>query len=90
MRIPDIRRCIDKHTNFGCGYGGITCGTLRVNRLQLHNYNSDVCGHYCIYFLSKCITEKRRMEKILAIFNEETKLENDKFVYDYVVNTFIT
>ena len=90
MPIPDIRRFIDKHTNFGCGYGGIACGKLRVNRLQLQNYNSDVCGHYCIYFLSKRITEKRPMEKILAIFNEETKLENDKFVYDYVVNKFIT
>ena len=30
------------------------------------------------------------MEKILAIFNEETKLENDKFVYDYVINKCIT
>ena len=24
MPKPDIRRCIDKHTNFGCGYGGIS------------------------------------------------------------------
>ena len=56
----------------------------------MENYNSDVCGHYCIYFLSKRITEKRHMEKILAIFNEETKLENNKFVFDYVTTTFIT
>ena len=30
------------------------------------------------------------MEKILAIFNEETKLENDKYLYDYVIIIFIT
>ena len=58
MPIPDIRIFIDKHTNFGCGYGGIACGKLRGNRKQLQNYNSDVCGYYCIYFSSKRITER--------------------------------
>ena len=89
MSKPDIRKVIDKHTNFGCGYGGIACGKLRVNRKQLQSYNSDVCGHYCIFFLSKRITEKRPMEKILAIFNEDNKVENDRFVLDYVNNNFI-
>ena len=68
MPIPDIRRFTDKHMNFGCGYGGIACGKLRVNRKQLQNYNSDVCGHYCIYFLSKRITEKETYGKNTGYF----------------------
>ena len=87
MPKPDIRRFIDKHMNFGCGFGGIACRKLRVNRKQLQGYNS---GHYCIYFLSKRIPKKRPMEKILAIFNEDTRLENDNFLFDYVTNKFIT
>ena len=67
MPKSDIRRFIDKHTTFGCGYGGIACGKLRVNRIQLQSYNSDVCGQYCIYFLSKRIAEKRLMEKYWLI-----------------------
>ena len=69
--------------------GVCPCGNLRVNRIQLQSYNSDVCGHYCICFLSKRITEKIPMEKVLAIFNEDTKLENNKFVFEYVVTKFI-
>ena len=84
MPIPDIKRVIDKHRTVGCEYGGVACGKLRSNRKQLQGYNSEVCGHYCIYFLSKRITEKRPMEKILAILNEDNKLENDRFVLDYV------
>ena len=30
------------------------------------------------------------MEKILAIFNEDAKLENNKFLFDYVTNKFST
>ena len=31
----DIRRFIDENTSFGCGYGGIVCGKLGINRKQL-------------------------------------------------------
>ena len=78
MPAHDITRFIDKHTD----------SRVKMNRKQLQSYTSDVCGQYCIYFLSKRITEKRPMEKILAIFEEDNKLQNDCHVLEYVHNKF--
>ena len=46
-----------------------------------------MCGQYCMYSLSKSI-EKRPMDKILSVFNEDNRLENDRFVLEYTHNIF--
>lgn len=75
--ITEIDAFINKHIE----------GLKRYNRKQLQQYNSDVCGQYCIYFIAKRC-QGYSMEKCLSVFNPIDKLRNDTFVLEYVHNKF--
>ena len=60
---------------------------IRINDKQLQSYGSDVCGQYCIYYLSKRALH-HSMNNILNVFDEDRRLDNDRYVLDYVHNKF--
>lgn len=56
------------------------------NQKCLQGLDSNVCGHYCLYFLlNRC--RNVSMKAILARFNQ-SKILNDNFVYRFIVKHF--
>jgi hypothetical protein len=60
------------------------CRKWKFNRLELQAFNSTVCGHYCIWFLS----EKARGKNAWRQFKNEKGRENDKLVVKRVRDRF--
>lgn len=56
----------------------------KFNGEQLQSFNSDVCGHFCVFYtIHKC--SNFSLESIINHFTENLKL-NDEIVYSYVEN----
>ena len=75
--VPAIERFLSHNTR----------GVCQMNTKQFQSYNSDVCGQYCIYYLTKRC-ENISMNKILSVLDVNTRRENDHFVLQYVHNKF--
>jgi hypothetical protein len=52
------------------------------NIVQVQNYNSEYCGHYCIYFLYKRLSRKTPMS-IYAQFSSNYA-NNDRMIHNFV------
>ena len=61
--------------------------SIQVNTKQFQSIESDVCGQYCIYFLTKWAV-KRKMHEILSVFNENRRTANDVYILDFIHNKF--
>ena len=61
--------------------------SIQVNTKQFQSIDSDVCGQYCIYFLTKRALH-HSMHEILSVFNENRHNENDVYVLDFIHNKF--
>ena len=60
---------------------------IQVNTKQFQSIDSDVCGQYCIYFLTKRVLH-HKMHEIISVFNENRRNENDVYVLDFIHNKF--
>lgn len=60
--------------------------TLVMNRIQLQNPFSTVCGQYCIYFAYQ-ISRGKKLNDILKNFSKDL-LFNDGIVYNFVNHVF--
>ena len=67
--------------------GKKTQRVFMLNTKQYQSIDSDVCGQYCIYYLSKRAIN-HKMEEILSIFNKKKRKENDVYVRTYIHNKF--
>ena len=56
------------------------------NRLQ--DLDSNVCGHYCIYFVQQR-SRGRTMKDICRDFRKNRYVQNDAFVYQYVTKYIV-
>ena len=63
------------------------CKSWTFNRVDLQAIDSDVCGHYCIHFLSERARGKS-MEEIVAQFSVNNKNKNDAGVKEMVETRF--
>lgn len=54
-----------------------------LNTSQIQSETSNVCGHYCIYFIFERV-RGRSMKRILSDFNVLDLTANDRLVYDFV------
>ena len=61
--------------------------SIQVNTKQDQSIDSDLCGQYCIYYLSKRVIN-HKMHEILSIFNENRRKENDVYILNYIHNKF--
>ena len=59
--------------------------SIQVNTKQFQSIESDVCGQYCICFLTKRAL-KHKMHEILSVFNKNRRNENDVYVLDFIHN----
>ena len=62
-------------------------GIIQMNKRQIQSLGSDVCGQYCIYYLSKRAVNQT-MNQIISVFHEDRRRDNDIYVLDYVHNKF--
>ena len=65
----------------------INSKSIQINAKQHQSKDSDVCGQYCICYLSKRVINPK-MYEILSIFNENKRKENDLYVLNYIHNKF--
>ena len=77
MPVPDIVLFIRRYAK----------GIIQMNKRQIQSLGSDVCGQYCIYYLSKRAVNQT-MNQIINVFNEDRRRDNDIYVLDYVHNKF--
>jgi len=62
------------------------CKEWMYNTRELQSLDSNVCGHYCIYYLiNRC--RNIHMKTIVNRFTTKT-LINDRFVYHFIVKHF--
>lgn len=57
-----------------------------INRKQLQNYNTKVCGQYCLFFLM-CRCRRYSMRDIMNIFSYNFEI-NDQFVNSFINERF--
>ena len=55
-------------------------GGMIYNSKWLQSLDSNTCGEYCVYFISKL--ERKRLKSVLRIFGDDFKA-NDNYVYNY-------
>ena len=62
------------------------CPTWTYNTKQLQSLGSNVCGHYCLYYLiNRC--QNISLDMILSRFSRNSRL-NDSLVYQFIVKHF--
>ena len=53
-----------------------------INRSQIQDSDSDVCGLYCIYYVMERFAGKR-MKDIVVPFDVKKRKQNDEFIVSY-------
>ena len=62
------------------------CKDWSYNSRDLQSLGSNVCGHYCLYYLiNRC--KKISVKTILSRFSNNLR-SNDRFVYQFIVKHF--
>ena len=64
------------------------CKTWTFNKTELQSYDTEVCGHYCIWFLTERARGKT-MHEIVSQFSED-RAKNDLLVENQVTTRFGT
>ena len=55
-------------------------GGMIYNSKWLQSLDSNTCGEYCVYLISKI--QRKRLKSVLRIFGDDFK-SNDNYVYNY-------
>ena len=72
----EIQDFMNKHTK-----------SIQANTKQFQRIDSDGCGKYCIYFLTRRALQ-HKMHEIVSLFNENRHNENDVYFLDFIHNKF--
>jgi hypothetical protein len=80
--LEDFVRFLDRNTTSSSGRGGWT-----YNTQELQSLDTEVCGHYCIWFLSER-ARGRSMQDIVRQFSNSDTQRNDVMVRRQVESRF--